>query len=197
VGARLGRSFYRRSALEVAPDLLGRVLVRRTPSGRRVAARIVEVEAYQPDDEASHAFRGPTQRNRSMFGPPGHLYVYLSYGMHCCMNVVTEAAGIGMAVLLRAAEPLEGLDEMRRRRRGAVDRDLLRGPGRWARAFGVDRRHDGADLVRGGDLWLEPGKPATSIATGPRVGISVATDLPWRFAIAGSPWASRPAPRAP
>jgi DNA-3-methyladenine glycosylase len=195
VGARLGRSFYRRSALEVAPDLLGRVLVRRTPSGRRVAARIAEVEAYQPDDEASHAFRGPTPRNRSMFGPPGHLYVYLSYGMHCCMNVVTEATGIGMAVLLRSAEPIEGLDDMRRRRRGASDRDLLRGPGRWARAFGVDRGHDGADLVRGGELWVEAGEPAAAIATGPRVGISVATDLPWRFAIEGSPWVSRPAPR--
>ena len=145
----------REAAHEVAPDLLGQVLVRVFPDGSRASVRIVEVEAYGPDDPASHAFRGETPRNAVMFGPPGHLYVYFTYGMHHCMNVVTGGVAEGSAVLLRAAEPLEGEDEMVVRRGREVPLDLCSGPGRLAQALAVDRRDDGLDLVAGDGLWLE------------------------------------------
>jgi DNA-3-methyladenine glycosylase len=191
--ARLARGWFARSAPEVAPDLLGRVLARRLPSGEVVRARIVETEAYEPHDPASHSFRGATRRNASMFGRPGHLYVYFTYGMHWCMNVVTGPAGHGSAVLLRAGEPLEGLPSMAERRGTDRAQDLCRGPARWAQAFGVDGRDDGADLVRGADVWLESGDPvpADRVVAGPRVGIRDGTDLPWRFVVSGSRWASR------
>jgi len=180
----------------VAPDLLGRILVRRSESGIRLAARIVETEAYEPHDPASHAYRGRTERNAVMFGAPGHLYVYFTYGMHYCMNAVTGAAGEGMAVLIRAAEPIDGVSEMRVRRGRARDRDLCSGPAKLCQAFGVDRSFDGADLVRGHDLWIAEGTrvPDGSIAAGPRVGIRVGNEFAWRFSEADDPFVSRPRP---
>jgi DNA-3-methyladenine glycosylase len=193
---RLQRSFYARPSTDVAPDLLGRVLVRRLEGGTRLAARIVETEAYQQDDPASHSFRGRTPRNGVMFGPAGYLYVYFTYGMHHCMNVVTGADGVGSAVLLRAAEPLEGLDEMARLRGHRPARELCSGPARLCAAFGVDRSHDGTDLVAAGSMWVEPGDGggAGPVTAGVRVGISAGLDRAWRFSIEGDPWVSRGRP---
>jgi DNA-3-methyladenine glycosylase len=189
----LRRSFFRRPSLEVAPDLLGRTLVRVLPDGARLAARIVEVEAYREDDPASHSFRGRTARTEVMFGPPGHVYVYFTYGMHFCMNVVTGEEGEGSAVLLRAAEPIQGLERMAAHRGVADPRLLCSGPGRLCQAFGVGRPQNGADLVRGAELRLEAGSPVAPdlVVSGPRVGIRVATDRPWRFMVAGSRFVSR------
>jgi DNA-3-methyladenine glycosylase len=199
--ARLPRSFFARPSPVVAPDLLGRVLVRTRADGTRLAARLVETEAYQEDDPASHSYRGPTARNGVMFGPAGHLYVYFTYGMHFCMNVVTGAEGAGSAVLLRAAEPLEGVDEMTRLRGGRPPRELCSGPARLCQAFGVDRTDDGTDLVRGGAMWLESGDAdgGGRVAAGVRVGISVGLERAWRFRLEGDPWVSRgrPGPARP
>jgi DNA-3-methyladenine glycosylase len=193
---RLPRAFYKGDAGDVAPALLGKVLVHEVAGVRR-SGRIVEVEAYRAGlDPASHAYRGPTPRNRTMFGPPGHLYVYRSYGIHFCVNAV--CAG-GHAVLVRAVSPLEGTEEMgaARTRPGLPpppDRDLCRGPGRVGQAFGFDLTHDGADLVTG-DLGVtieDDGWDAReSPAVGPRVGISVAVDEPWRYWIRGDRNVSR------
>jgi DNA-3-methyladenine glycosylase len=195
-GERLSRSFYARAAHEVAPDLLGQVLVRLFPDGSRSSVRIVEVEAYGPDDPASHAFRGETPRNAVMFGPPGHLYVYFTYGMHHCMNVVTGGTAEGSAVLLRAGEPLEGGEEMAVRRGREGPLDLCSGPGRLTQALGVDRRDDGVDLVAGDDLWLEAGSRIEPIAIGNRVGVHE-TDRHWRYWLDGSPYVSRGRPGPP
>ncbi len=166
--------------------------------GRRLfRARIVEVEAYGPDDPASHSFGGPTARNRTMFGPAGHLYVYVSYGIHLCMNVVTGKEGEGSAVLIRAAQPMEGIEEMGRLRGNARARDLCRGPGRLAQALDVDLDLDGADLLEGKRVWLEEGEPPERVIATPRVGITKGADRLWRFVEAGSPWLSRPVPRGP
>ena len=131
--------------------MLGRILIRRLGSGVRLAARIVETEAYEPHDPASHAYRGRTARNAVMFGTPGHLYVYFTYGMHHCMNAVTGPTDVGMAVLIRAAEPIEGVAEMRALRGREPMRDLCSGPAKLCQAFGVDRALNGTDLVRGPD----------------------------------------------
>jgi DNA-3-methyladenine glycosylase len=197
-GERLARSFYARDATEVAPALLGHVLVRASSDGTRTSARIVEVEAYGPDDPASHAFRGMTPRNAVMFGPAGHLYVYFTYGMHFCMNVVTGRAGEGTAVLLRAGEPLEGLEGMRSRRRRETTVDLCSGPGRFAQAFGVARSENGVDLVEGDSLWVEPGQRSEPIATGIRVGVRE-TSRSWRYWLEGNTFVSRgrPGPATP
>jgi len=191
--AVLPRSFYRRPSLEVAPDLLGRTLVRVLPDGSRLSARIVETEAYREDDPASHSFRGRTSRTEVMFGPPGRLYVYFTYGMHFCMNVVTGEDGEGSAVLLRAAEPLTGLDRMSANRGLDDPRLLCAGPGRLCQALGVGREQNGLDLVRGPDLRIQRGVDVSSgaVLAGPRVGITVATEQPWRFVLAGSRFASR------
>jgi len=195
--SRLPRALFERAAPEVAPDLLGQILARRLPDGAILRARIVETEAYEADDPASHSFRGPTQRNATMFGGPGRLYVYFTYGMHWCMNVVTGPHGHGSAVLLRAGEPLEGIDVMAALR--GTDRVglLCAGPARWAQAFGVSAAEDGADLIRGRDLWLELGTPVprARVVAGPRVGIRRGTERCWRFLEAGSPWVST-TPRA-
>lgn len=194
--SRLPRSFYARPAIEVAPDLLGHVLVRRLPDGTRLAARLVEVEAYEPDDPGSHAFRGMTTRNEVMFGPPGHLYVYFTYGMHFCMNAVTRRAGEGSAVLLRAGEPFEGLDEMRTRRARERDTDLCSGPGRFTQALGIERPENGVDLVGGDEAWVERGTRAGTVGVGIRVGVHDTTRS-WRFWLEGNPYVSRGRPGPP
>ncbi len=186
---RLRRSFFNDDVLVLAPRLLNKLLT--TADGR--SGRIVEVEAYHGEqDPASHAFRGPTTRNRVMFGPPGYLYVYLSYGLHWCANVVCGPPGEAQAVLLRALEPVTGLELMRqarwRNQRHQDDRYLCRGPGRLCQALGIDRTGNGADLTAAhGALWLaDDGVPPPDdpVITG-RVGISVAADRPWRFAVRG------------
>ncbi len=191
-GRRLPLSFYARAPTEVGPDLLGRLLVREMADGRRLIARVVEVEAYQEGDPASHSFRGRTPRNEVMFGQPGHLYVYFTYGMHFCMNVVTGRDGEGSAVLLRAAEPLEGLEEMARRRGTDDPRKLCSGPARWAQAFGVAGEDNGADLVRGRELWILEGEPVppARIARTTRVGVNVGAERRWRFAVKADPFVS-------
>lgn len=168
-------------ALFVAPWLLNKVLVVGERSGR-----ITEVEAYEgADDPASHAYRGPTPRNATMFGPAGHLYVYLSYGIHFCCNVVCGPEGTASAVLLRAVEPLTGLDQIRAARPAARhDRDLANGPGKLCQALGITREHDGVDLLDATSpvCLVDDGvAPPADPRTGPRIGISAATDLPWRF----------------
>jgi DNA-3-methyladenine glycosylase len=188
----LPRRFYARSSVQVARDLIGRLLVRPLP-GTTLVGRIVECEAYQEGDPASHSFRGRTPRNEVMFGLPGHLYVYFTYGMHFCMNVVTGGDGEGSAVLLRAAEPVEGVEWMRTRRGGHDDRLLCAGPGRLTQAFGVDRAHNGADLVAGDVLYVAKGiaVPRERVGVSARIGITVGRERPWRFFEIGSPFISR------
>ena len=194
-GPPLPRAFYDRPATVVARAMLGRLMVHASPDGL-LAGRVVEVEAYRGGlDPASHAFRGRTARNAVMFGPPGHLYVYFTYGMHFCANLVTEPEGTAGAVLLRALEPIHGLALMRVRRGGSDPRRLTRGPACVARALGLCREHNGLDLVAG-PLWLSAAPPERSgwrIARGPRVGIRRAVDRPWRFCLAGHPCVSGPA----
>ena len=188
------REFYARGAAAVARALRGRVRV--AGRGRAaIAGRIVEVEAYRGAvDPASHAYRGLTPRNRVMFGPPGHAYVYFTYGMHHCVNVVAAREGVAEAVLIRALEPLAGLARMRARRGEVADVRLARGPGCVAQALGLTRADDGADLVRG-RLWIAD-QPAELggylVVAGPRIGIRVGTERHWRFWLAGHPAVSGP-----
>lgn len=193
--SRLGREFFAGSSLLVAPKLLNKLLA--TADGR--AGRIIEVEAYHgAEDPASHAFRGRTARNGAMFEAGGRLYVYFTYGMHWCANVVCGPEGEAQAVLLRALEPVRGLEAMRAARwttqARRSDRDLCRGPGRLCQAMGIDKSLDGIDLTaQSSPLWLEDdgvAPPAGALGT-PRIGISVATELPWRFAVEGHPGLSR------
>ncbi len=191
-GRPLPRAFYDRPVTVVARGLLGRLLVHDASEGR-LAGIIVEVEAYRGrDDEASHAFRGKTERNAVMFGPPGFAYVYFTYGMHYCLNVVTGAEGVASAVLVRALEPKLGLDAMSARRGVAQLERLARGPGCVTQALGLDRRLNGSDLTRG-PLWISdrsPDRRGHRVAAGPRIGIRVATERPWRFFLAGNPCVS-------
>jgi DNA-3-methyladenine glycosylase len=199
---QLTRSFFERPVLQVAPDLLGRVVVHDSPEGT-VAVRLTEVEAYAgPRDPGSHAFRGRTPRNGVMFGPGGFVYVYFSYGMHWCMNLVCGPAGDPSAVLLRAGEVITGLELAQTRRTTArVPRELARGPARLTSALGVDKAYDGADVtLPGSALRVLPGdepRPARrSVARGPRVGVAgEGAARPWRFWIEGDPTVSvyRPA----
>ncbi|HEX6540306.1 MAG TPA: DNA-3-methyladenine glycosylase [Ktedonobacterales bacterium] len=190
---KLSRSFYAHSTVDVARDLIGKTLLRRTAEGV-TGGVIVETEAYVAAiDPAAHGFRGKTPRNAAMWGPPGHAYIYVSYGMHHCLNVVTEEEHVAAAVLLRALEPTTGLPLMRARRGERIaDRDIARGPGRLCAALGLTLAENGVDL-RGDTLWIEetPGFPedAQIVATA-RIGISQAADWPWRFLLAGSPWVS-------
>jgi DNA-3-methyladenine glycosylase len=196
--ARFDRGFFARPTLQVARGLLGARLVRRL-RGRRISGRVVEVEAYiGSGDSACHASRGRTARTGVMFGPPGHAYVYFTYGMHWMLNAVTEAEGFPAAVLIRALEPIEGVGAMRRRRNARREEDIARGPARLCQALAIDGALNGADLVLGKDLFFEAGEPFGDeevIAT-PRIGIDYALsgdrEAPWRFAVAGSPFVSRP-----
>ena len=187
------RAFFSRPTLLVARHLLGCYLVHQR-AGRRVVGRIVEVEAYRgPRDPASHAFRR-TARSDVMWGRPGTAYVYLSHGLHACMNVVTEPAGCAGAVLLRALEPIEGIPLMRRRRGVTALRQLASGPGRLTQAMGITLAENGADLVTGQLYVARADRPrGTTVAT-PRIGISVATERRWRFVLRGSAFLSRPVP---
>jgi len=191
--APLPHAFYDRASVEVARDLLGKTLWRRSEAGL-TAGIIVETEAYGgADDPASHAWRGRTGRNAVMFGPPGHAYVYFTYGMHYCLNVVTGQEGQASAVLLRAIQPTVGLDIMRERRGAHIlDRDFARGPGRLCQALGVTTADDGTALARDA-LWISEtlcDAPALSIAATPRVGITRAAERHWRFVVCDSRWVS-------
>jgi DNA-3-methyladenine glycosylase len=178
--------------LEVAPRLLGAEL-----RHGGVALRLTEVEAYDgANDAGSHAFRGRTPRNAVMFGSPGFLYCYFTYGMHVCCNVVTGPEGTASAVLLRAGEVVDGLDVARSRRPGASDRDLARGPARLCRALGIELDDNGNDLVTG-PITLELGDHLPAVATGPRVGLRGAPELPWRFWVPGERTVSAYRPAAP
>ena len=181
----LGRSFFARSVHEVAPDLIGVTLL---VDG--VGGRIVEVEAYDREDPASHGYRGRTPRIESMFGPPGHAYVYRSYGIHWCLNLVCGPEGVPEAALVRALEPTAGIDEQRRRR-GVDDlRALCSGPGKLCQALGVTRAHDGLPLDRP-PFRLRERKDVPEIVTGPRIGITRATELSWRYLEANNPYISQ------
>ncbi len=186
-------SFYARPTSEVARRLLGQVLVSEV-NGRRVAGRIVETEAYiGPEDPACHGYRAcRTRRNESLFGPPGTAYVYFTYGMHWCLNAVTEAEGFPAAVLIRALEPLAGLQTMHRRRGGLRDRELCSGPAKLCQAIGVTGRLNGVPLYAG-VLRIVRGasRQRVRVLVTPRIGISRAADWPLRFLIEGSPWISR------
>jgi DNA-3-methyladenine glycosylase len=181
----LSRDFFARSVHEVAPDLIGVTLLVDSVGGR-----IVEVEAYDQEDPASHAFRGRTARNVSMFGPPGYAYVYRSYGIHWCLNLVCAEEGNPEAVLIRALEPSDGIP-LQQRRRGTDDlRSLCSGPGKLCQALGITGEHDGLPLDAP-PFRLEERTEIPEIATGPRVGITRATELSWRYGLAGSPFLSR------
>jgi DNA-3-methyladenine glycosylase len=216
-GAPLVRSFFARPAEIVAPELLGRVLVHDSPAGR-VAVRLSEVEAYglPGEDPPAHSYRGMTPRNAVMFGPPGHLYVYFTYGMHFCANLVCRPEGMGSGVLMRAGEVIEGGALALARRRGdtagtaartptaagraIAHRDLARGPARLATALGLAREHNGLDCCdQGGAVMVLEGEPppAASVRSGPRTGVSTGADTPWRFWIDGDATVSPYRPHAP
>jgi DNA-3-methyladenine glycosylase len=181
----IGREFFARSVHEVAPDLIGVTLL---VDG--VGGCIVELEAYDQEDPASHGYRGRTARNASMFGPPGHAYVYRSYGIHWCLNLVCAEEGVSEAVLIRALEPTHGIQEQQARRGVADLRALCSGPGKLCQALAVTREHDGLPLDRP-PFRLEHRTDVPQIVTGPRIGITQATELSWRYALRGSAFLSR------
>jgi DNA-3-methyladenine glycosylase len=183
----LKAEFFARSVHDVAPELVGATLL---VDG--VGGRIVEVEAYDHEDPASHGYKGRTRRNASMFGPPGHAYVYRSYGIHWCLNLVCEAEGVASAALIRALEPTHGLDAMRARRGLDDPRLFCSGPGRLCQALGITSELDGRPLDHPPFELREREEPAETVAV-PRIGITRAADLPWRYAEAGSRFLSRAA----
>lgn len=193
----LSRAFFARDARVVGPDLLNKVLVRRSTDGSVTAARIVETEAYLgADDPAAHSHRGETRRNRSMFGPAGHLYVYFTYGMHWCANTVCGEVGEGTGVLLRAGVPLVGVPTMwERRARARREVDLCSGPAKLCQAMAITGDDDGTDLVEGrlDVVVVDDGMPPPIEPTvTPRIGVSQAIDHPWRWYVPGDPHVSRP-----
>jgi DNA-3-methyladenine glycosylase len=190
----LDAAFFDRPVLEVAPDLIGCVVVHGSASGM-----IVEVEAYHHSEPACHAYVGVTPRTSTLYGPPGVAYVYRSYGIHACMNAVCEPEGVGAAVLIRALEPLEGVELMRERRGPVRDEDLCSGPGKLTQALGIGLDLNGTSLLGDGPVRIDPGpvdRAAPTVLTGTRVGITKAAELPWRFCAADSPHVSRPRLRA-
>jgi DNA-3-methyladenine glycosylase len=182
----LGRGFFARSVHEVAPELVGCTLL---VDG--VGGRLVEVEAYDAEDPASHGFRGETARNRAMFGAPGYAYVYRSYGVHWCLNLVCGREGVPEAVLVRALEPTHGLERMRERRGLEDERLLCSGPGRLCQALGVTVAHDGLALDAS-PFVLRRAEESVPVVRGSRIGITRAAELPWRYGLAGSRFLSRP-----
>ena len=187
---RLRRDFFARSVHEVAPELIGATLL---VDG--IGGVIVEVEAYDQEDPAAHGYRGRTERNATMFGPPGHAYVYRSYGIHWCLNFVCEPVGTASAVLIRAIEPLQGLERMRERRGLESVRLLCAGPGRLCQALAVTREHDGLALDEA-PFELRPRSSPVEVVAGPRIGITKAVEQPWRYGLAASAFLSRPFGRA-
>ena len=185
-GKPIGHAFFSRSVHEVAPDLIGATLL-----FNGVGGVIVEVEAYHHTDPAAHSFRGPTARNRIMFGPPGFAYVYRSYGIHWCVNFVCEPEGSASAVLVRALKPTHGLSAMRRRRRLREVRALCSGPGKLTEALGITHAHNGLPLDRS-PFALHARTGEVAVAAGVRIGISKAVDLPWRYGLKDSRYLSKP-----
>jgi DNA-3-methyladenine glycosylase len=186
VPKRLTRSFFNRSVLEVAPDLIGVTLL-----VNGVGGRLVEVEAYHHTEPAAHSFGGQTERNAVMFGPPGYVYVYRSYGIHWCLNFVCEPKGSAAAVLIRAIEPTAGLATMRRRRSVADERLLCSGPGRLCQALGITRANNGMALDRP-PFELFARQDEVEVVAGPRIGLTKAVELPWRYGEKGSRFLSKP-----
>jgi DNA-3-methyladenine glycosylase len=187
---RLDRAFYARSVHDVARDLVGCVV-----RHGRTAGRIAETESYHMQEPACHAFAGVTSRTRTLFGPPGHAYVYFSYGIHSLLNAVAEQDGVGAAVLIRALEPVDGLELMRRRRAVRRDEELCNGPGKLTQALGIGLSLNGTSLVDGPiEVLARESEPR--IVMGERIGITKAADLPWRFCDADSRHVSRPWPAA-
>jgi len=187
----LPRSFYLRDTVDVAVDLLGKLIVRTLPDGPRLSGIIVETEAYVTGDPASHAFRGQTPRNGAMFGEGGHAYIYISYGIHAMLNLVTQPAGVGEAVLIRAIEPVDGIGRMREMRGGIDGRfALTNGPGKIGQAFALTVKNDnGLDVTsRPSPLLVYPAPHPDSVEviTTTRIGLSVGVDAPWRFYIKGN-----------
>jgi DNA-3-methyladenine glycosylase len=189
---RLTRTELPHETVALARALIGRTLVHDLPEGR-LAVRIVETEAYPVGDRAGHAFIGETRRNASLFRPFGHAYVYLGYGVAWLLNISSETHGVGAGVLLRAGEPIEGIEEMMRRRGRGRLIELASGPGKLCQALGVDRRQDGLDFFGGGPLWLgESVRPAGEIGVSVRIGVTKDADRPLRFYERGSPFVSGP-----
>lgn len=189
---RIHRSELPEDTVELSRFLIGKVVVHELPSGR-VSGRIVETEAYPPGDPAGHHFRGPTPRIRSMYLAPGHVYVFFNYGAHFMLNVVSERPETAAAILIRALEPLEGIEIMQRHRKTTAVLDLTRGPGRLAQALEIDRRHDGVDLCADERLWLGAiDHPVGRIGKSVRIGITRAADKLLRFFERGSPFVSGP-----
>jgi DNA-3-methyladenine glycosylase len=184
----VNRAFYERGVVEVARDLVGCVL-----RHGETAGAIVETEAYHESEPACHAYVGLTPRTRILFGPPARAYVYRSYGIHALFNAVCEDEGVGAAVLIRALEPLEGLELMRERRGLERPEALCSGPGKLTQALGIELADNDSDLLAG-PITIEPGQPREIVA-GPRIGITKAAELPWRFSVAGSRFVSAPRPR--
>jgi DNA-3-methyladenine glycosylase len=179
-------------AVEVAPRLLGCLLVRELEDGTRISGRIVETEAYHQSDAASHSYKGKTPRTEIMFGPPGFVYVYFTYGMHYCVNVVTGPEGEGSAVLIRAIEPVEGIERMRANRGGLETTQLTNGPAKLCQALQIDKQLNGHDLhTLPLQLRVQPPIDASEIVTTTRIGITKDAHRPWRFYVAGNPFISK------
>ncbi len=190
--SRTDFAFLKKPASEAAPALLG-CIIERTVDGRTLRGRIVETEAYDQTDVASHSYRGMTPRTEVMFGKAGHLYVYFTYGMHYCCNIVVGPEGHGAAVLIRAVEPLEGETAMSELRGGRSGHDLTNGPAKFCQAFAIDRALNRHDLLKAPlKLVVPKNRPAEKITETTRIGISRGQDVPWRFYISGNPYVSKP-----
>jgi DNA-3-methyladenine glycosylase len=188
----LKRAFYQRHPAVVARELLGKILVRKL-NGKTLSGRIVETEAYSSDDPASHAYHGLTESNRALFGEPGHAYIYFTYGMHFCLNIVARRGKPAGGVLIRALEPLEGIDQMKRRRNSESLRNLMSGPGKITQALKIDKTLYGADLTRRGAMFItDEGDARFQTVRTPRIGIGSAREKLWRFVVQGNRYVSRP-----